>query len=224
MDIERNEKILFHVKGTLDAATRWIGTDSDGIAEWLKNVRRQYQIDRANVSVKHRVSVIILRDASANAPARIGLLDVGGATLEDVTAWRPWNDPNASRRGSTLPEEETQGNGGKAYMYRLFTGSARILGIRDRRRNCMGFVGEPGTEERGNPGWIPSVSGGREVEISSFDAELRQALAPMALQSRIFLNKSRLPSKRDKRSLWLRVNNLFTRTRDELTRRTSSPR
>ena len=34
MDIERNEKIIFHVKGTLDAATRWIGTDSDGIADY----------------------------------------------------------------------------------------------------------------------------------------------------------------------------------------------
>ena len=119
----------------------------------------------------------MLKDAAVHAPARIGVLDVGGATLEDVTAWSTWDDPNASRRASTLlQEEETQGNGGKAYMYRLFTGPARILGIRDRRRNCKGFDGEPGTEERGNPGWIPSVGSGREVEISSFDAELLQAL------------------------------------------------
>ena len=47
MSIERNEPIHFHVKGTLDAVTRWIATHSDGIAEWLKNGRRQYQIDRA---------------------------------------------------------------------------------------------------------------------------------------------------------------------------------
>jgi len=178
MSIERNEPIHFHVKGTLDAVTRWIATHSDGIAEWLKNVRRQYQIDRANVSAKHRVSMIILKDASGNVPARIGVLDTGGATLEDITAWSTWDDPNVSRRGSMLKEEETQGNGGKAYMYRLFTGSARILGIRDRRRNCKGFDGEPGTKERGNPGWIPSVTSGREVEISSFDAELSQALTP----------------------------------------------
>jgi hypothetical protein len=59
----------------------------------------------------------------------------------------------------------------------LFAGQARILGVRGRRRNCKGFDGTRGTEERGNPGWIPSVGNGREVEISSFDAELCEALA-----------------------------------------------
>ena len=51
-----------------------------------------------------------------------------------------------------------------------------MFGVRDGRRNCKGFVGEPGTVERGNPGWIPSVASGREVEISSWKAELGQAL------------------------------------------------
>lgn len=178
MNIERNEPIRFHEKGTLEAVTRWMATHYDGMAEWLKNVRRQYQIDRANVGSKHRVGVILLKDQSENGPARIGVLDVGGATLEDVTAWSTWDDPDASRRGSRLVEEETQGNGGKSYMYRLFTGPARILGVRDRRRNCKGFEGEPGTVERGTPGWVPSTSAGREVEISSLEGELRQALAP----------------------------------------------
>lgn len=181
MNIERNEPIRFHEKGTLDAVTRWMATHYDGIAELLKNVRRQYQIDRASVSSKNRAGAILLKDADGNGPARIGVLDVGGATLEDVTAWSTWDDPDASRRGSTLLEEETQGNGGKAYMYRLFTGPARILGVRDRRRNCKGFEGEPSTVERGTPGWIPSVSAGREVELSSFDGELRQALAPYGI-------------------------------------------
>jgi hypothetical protein len=66
-------------------------------------------------------------------------------------------------------------------MYRLFSGPARILGVRDRRRNCKGFDGAAGTVERGTPGWIPSVSAGREVEISSFDAELREALRPYGI-------------------------------------------
>lgn len=48
-NIERNERIRFHEKGTLEAVTRWMASDYDGIAEWLKNVRRQYQTDRANV-------------------------------------------------------------------------------------------------------------------------------------------------------------------------------
>jgi hypothetical protein len=181
MSIERNEWIRFHEKGTLDAVTRWIATHYDGIAEWLKNVRRQCQVDRANVVEEHRVAALLLQDAKDNNPARIGMLDVGGATLEDVTAWSTWQDPDASRRGSALDEEETQGNGGKAYMYRLFAGPARILGIRDRRRNCKGFDGPPGTVERGTPGWIPSVVAGRDVEVSSFDAELRQALQPYGI-------------------------------------------
>src|SRR5213592_1895749 len=178
MTIERTEGIRFHEQGTLDAVTRWIASHSDGLAEWLKNVRRQYQVDRANVPDGQRVAVLLMSDENDGRPARIGVLDVGGATLEDVTAWSTWQDPEASRRGSGLEEEETQGNGGKAYMYRLFGGPARILGVRERRRNCKGFDGEPGTVERGTPGWIPSLSVGRDVEISSFEAEVRQALRP----------------------------------------------
>ena len=40
MSIERNEPIRFHEKGTLEAVTRWIAMHHDGVAEWLKNVRR----------------------------------------------------------------------------------------------------------------------------------------------------------------------------------------
>jgi hypothetical protein len=179
--IERNEPIRFHEKGTLEAVTRWIATHHDGIAEWLKNVRRQYQVDRANVGENHRVAALLLQDARDGKPARIGVLDVGGATLEDVTAWSTWQDTSASHRGSGLQEEETQGNGGKAYMYRLFAGAARILGIRDRRRNAKGFDGDAGTVERGTPGWIPNLAAGRDVEISSFETELRHALQPYDL-------------------------------------------
>ena len=181
MSIERNEPIRFHEKGTLEAVTRWIATHHDGVSEWLKNVRRQYQVDRANVAENHRVAALLLQDARDGKPARIGVLDVGGATLEDVTAWSTWQDTAASHRGSGLQEEETQGNGGKAYMYRLFSGPARILGIRDRHRNCKGFDGEVGTVERGTPGWMPSLAAGRDIEISSFEAELRQALEPCGL-------------------------------------------
>ncbi len=182
MSIERNEAIKFHEKGTLEAVTRWISTHHDGIAEWFKNVRRQYQIDRANVGNAHRVAVLLLKDGKDGHPARIGVLDVGGATLEDVTAWSTWDDPEASHRGSNLDEEETQGNGGKAYMYRLFSGSARIIGVRDGQRNCKGFEGAVGTVERGSPGWIPSLAAGREVDVSSFAAELRSALQPYSVQ------------------------------------------
>src|SRR5271157_5143559 len=178
MSIERNEPINFHPKGTLDAVTRWIATHPEGIAEWFKNVRRQYQVDRANVAEEQRTAVLLLRDERAGHPARIGVLDVGGATLVDVTAWSTWDDPEASHRGSGLQEEQTQGNGGKAYMYRLFSGTSRILGVRDRRRNCKGFEGPSGSVERGTPGWIPNLAEGREVEISSLDGELRNALKP----------------------------------------------
>jgi hypothetical protein len=63
-------------------------------------------------------------------------------------------------------------------MFRLFAGPARILGVRDGWRNCKGFDGAAGTVERGTPGRMPSVARGRDVEISSFDAELRNALHP----------------------------------------------
>lgn len=31
------------------ASTRWISTHDEGLAEWLKNARRAYQVDRSNV-------------------------------------------------------------------------------------------------------------------------------------------------------------------------------
>ena len=60
MSIERNEPIRFHEKGTLEAVTRWIATHNDGVAEWLKNVRRQYQVDRANVAENQRVAALFI--------------------------------------------------------------------------------------------------------------------------------------------------------------------
>ena len=100
MAIERVGKIFFDDLGTLIASTRWISTHDEGIAEWLKNTRRAYQIDRANVPEQDRICVLLFKDSDANKPARIGL-DVGGATLEDVETWSKWNDPQASSRGSS---------------------------------------------------------------------------------------------------------------------------
>ena len=176
MTIERDARIQFDEQGTLIAVTRWVSGHDEGVAEWLKNVRRAYQVDRANVEENQRVACLLLKDASNKEPARIGLLDVGGAALEDVTQWSTWQDPNAASRGSSLQEEETQGNGGKAYMYRMFRGPARILGVRENRRNCKGFEGEEASVDRGRPGFIPDAVNGREVAISSVEVELNRAL------------------------------------------------
>ena len=50
-------------KGTLDAVTRWVATHAEGLAEWMKNIRRQYQPDRAAVADYHRVATLLLRVA-----------------------------------------------------------------------------------------------------------------------------------------------------------------
>jgi len=178
MSIQRDASIKFHELGTLSAVTRWIGTHDEGVAEWLKNARRTYQPDRANVEEQHRVAVLLLKDSAAEAHARIALLDVGGATLEDVSQWSTWQDIDASSRGSSLPEEQTQGNGGKAYMYRLFRGPARILGVRDKRLNCKGFLGTLNSLERGIPGFMPDNAAGRDLTIVSCESEVKKALAP----------------------------------------------
>ena len=67
MPIERTEKIQFHIIGTLDAVTRWIDSHQTGIPEWLKNARRQYQDDRANVQDEFRAVAILLEDYIAYA-------------------------------------------------------------------------------------------------------------------------------------------------------------
>jgi hypothetical protein len=179
--IERDDAIRFHEQGTLIAVTRWISSHDEGIAEWLKNVRRAYQADRAAVAEEDRCAVLLLNDANAAGPARIGLLDVGGATVEDVTAWSTWQDPEASSRSGRADEEQTQGNGGKAYMYRLFKGPACIVGVRDGKRNSKGFEGKEGTVERGTPGFVPDAASGREVPIASVEVELQRALEPYGL-------------------------------------------
>lgn len=181
MTIERDPEIRFHEEGTLNAVTRWVGTHEEGVPEWLKNTRRAYQSDRANVHEEHRSAVLLLKDQDEFGPARIGFLDVGGATLEDVTAWSTWQDPEASSRSSATAEEETQGNGGKAYMYRLFGDTSRIFGVRDGVRNCKGFEGPAGSVDRGTPGFIPDIPGGREVPVGSVDSELAEALGPYGL-------------------------------------------
>jgi len=105
MSIERDENIVFDDLGTLIASTRWISTHDEGIAEWMKNARLAYQIDRANVIDADRVCVLLLKDLDQRAPARIGLLDVGGAAIEDIERWSKWNDPFRVRRGDELARQ-----------------------------------------------------------------------------------------------------------------------
>jgi hypothetical protein len=181
MPIERDSEIEFHELGTLRSVTRWITQHDEGIAEFLKNARRAYQADRANVAEPHRAAVLLLRDDGSLGRARIGLLDVGGATNEDLRRWSTWQDPDAASRGSTIQEEETQGNGGKAYMYKLFRGQARIFGVREGKVNCKGFEGEPNSLDRGRPGYIPSAEEGNDRRIESWEDELRAALEPYGL-------------------------------------------
>lgn len=182
MNIERDKELEFHGEGTLNAVTRWISSHDEGIAEWLKNARRAYQADRANVDDPDRVAVILLKDLDRHSPARIGLLDVGGATIEDLESWRVWDNPHASSRSPDILEEETQGNGGKAYMFRLFSGATHILGVGERTLNRMGFDGLPMTEERGTPGFVPSVAEGREVREVDWSVELNRVLRAYGIE------------------------------------------
>lgn len=182
MRIDRDESIQFHQAGTLDAVTRWISQLHEGVAEWFKNCRAQYGSHRAAVAEDHAVAVLLLQDATETAEARIGMLDVGGATLEDVTLWSTWQDPDASSRGDSSQGEGNQGNGGKAFMYRLFEGMARIFGVRDGVRNCKGLVGERGSVERGTPGFVPSIAEGRAVPVSAWRAELDTVISAYAFE------------------------------------------
>lgn len=182
IEIERDEKIQLHIKGTLKSITRWVTIHEQGISEWLKNTRRAYFPDRADILPQYRVAVLLLKDKTKDSEARIGLLDVGGLSLEDIEKWSVWQDPEASVRSITTERiEETQGNGGKAYMYNLFVGPARIIGIKNNIKNCKGFVGKPDSEERGTPGFIPNIAEGKNAPIKSFMDELSSILKPYEL-------------------------------------------
>jgi len=176
--IERDPQIRFHTEGTLRAVTRWVSGHEQGLAEWLKNTRRAYQGDRANVAEEYRLALLLTKDAFLGEPARIGLLDVGGADLEDVEAWSEWQNPDASGRGSGVSEEVTQGNGGKAYMYAMFRGTARIYGIKNGRRNCKGFTGPEDSEERGHTGFMPTRLAAQDASAAKIERELERILEP----------------------------------------------
>lgn len=50
--------------------------------------------------------MLLLKDSVGDAPSRIGLLDVGGATLEDVAQWSLGKaSTHLASRGSAVPEE-----------------------------------------------------------------------------------------------------------------------
>lgn len=81
MNIERDEKIHFHELGTLISVTRWIRNHDEGVAEWLKNARRAYQPDRANVAEEHRTAVLLFKDADDKGPPRITLTLAGAGPM-----------------------------------------------------------------------------------------------------------------------------------------------
>lgn len=177
MSIERDTQIHFDPDGTLRATTSWISKHDEGLAELLKNALYAYHPRRANVDIRHCVASILLVDGEeSGATARIGVLDVGGATLEDVNRWSEWQNQRASRIDNV-----TQGNGGKAYMFRMFEGEARLLGVKEGKRNCKGFEGAPNSSLRGTPGFMPNAAAGREAPISSLIAELDDVLKPYKL-------------------------------------------
>jgi hypothetical protein len=181
MTIERDPDLRFHGQGTLVAVTRWISNHDEGLAEWLKNTRRAYQPDRADVAETHRVCAILLKDQGDGRPARIALLDVGGASQADLERWSVWQDPRASMGQEGEFEEQTQGNGGKAYMYRMFAGPARIIGLGRGTKNIKGFEGPHGSEERGTPGYMPNRSEGENAPAGPWEAELNRLLLPYNL-------------------------------------------
>ena len=85
MSIERDPRIEFHEAGTLISVTRWIRTHDEGIGEWLKNARRAYQPDRADVAEEDRAGLLLFQDSEPRRPARIGLqLGVPASTVHRV--------------------------------------------------------------------------------------------------------------------------------------------
>ena len=103
------------------------------------------------------------------------------AQLSTISRWSVWQDQRASR-----VDGATQGNGGKAYLFRMFSGEARLLGVREGKRSCKAFEGAPDSSERGTPGFMPNVASGRQAPVSSLLAELDDVLKPYRL-SRIDL-------------------------------------
>ena len=171
--IERGEIVEFHELGTLTSVTQWINRHEDGFAEWVKNVRAAYS--RLKLPENNKVAVMLFKDGDKKEPTRFGVLDVGGATDEDIKRWSVWQDPEASSRGLEK-FEETQGNGGKAYMFKLFAGPAYILGVNNGMRNCKGFIGPKGSLERGRSGFIPSRKDGQNASLTDLKNELLSEL------------------------------------------------
>lgn len=181
-------KLPIHELGTLRMFTKWITKHEDGVVEWMKNVRAAYQPNRSKVQNNDRCAVILFKDMDRNGPAAIGILDVGGLTFDDIQNWYLWNHPDASSRGKQK-EEENQGNGGKAYMFKLFKGPSFLLGVNNGKLNSGGFVGKNDTLERGVPRFYPISEkeiwkdssfdmSGKDIQVTDWSSELIKYLKP----------------------------------------------
>ena len=83
-------------------------------------------------------------------------------------------------RGCIAFRRNSKETAGKHTCPRMFSGEARLLGVKDGKRNCRGFEGQPG-KERGTPGYMPTTAAGRDAPVVSLTAELDEVLKPYSL-------------------------------------------
>ena len=105
-----------------------------GLAEWLKNSIDAYTADKVN---RKKHNIVFRFNTGKNSS--IECIDFVGMEERDIEeGFKKWGDPNASKRGKEIDTFGGHGNGGKLYMFHMFSHSYFIT-YKKGLLNVFGF-------------------------------------------------------------------------------------
>jgi len=171
-------KIPIDIEFSLEQMTGRFQTLKDGLPELIKNSKDHYE--RLHILDKNDRLIIIIFSKDLD---KIGVLDFGGAKLEDFDGWQTWSSRLSGRNEMGMNIEAGYGNGGKAFMVRGVLKKSSMCGYNSRRLNKMGYILNDPNQRIYEPGFY-SDNSGRELKdyyIHKLDEALNHELEPFGI-------------------------------------------
>jgi hypothetical protein len=136
-DFVPDEKISIDIEHTLDQTTSKFQTVRDGLPELVKNSKDHYL--RLNIMEREDRQIVVIISPDKT---HLGVLDFGGARLEDFDGWKKWASRTSGRNELSSEIEAGYGNGGKSFMVRGCLNDSSMCGYYEGKVNKFGFNNE----------------------------------------------------------------------------------
>lgn len=173
IDFTPDDQAHVDKEGVIRLLSNTFRDHEDGLPEWVKNSSDMYR--RKDKERSQSVIVLLFRNRRGDDPSAIGCLDFGGMSVSDIEdKFRRWGDPEASGSKKNNRVLGGHGNGGKAYMMRMFEERAFLHTLLDGRASKYGFYNQ-GAEVKS--GYFPSPEEGGGRPVTDPDDELANALS-----------------------------------------------